>query len=159
MNSAVRIIMLSIIVGLSAYGYAKIEVSSLRCEYMDNPLGIDNSSPQLSWKLKSKVNNQRQTAYRILVASDAVTLNKNIGDLWDSGKVDSSDETGANYSGKPLVSGQECFWKVMVWDRDGQKSNWSKQKQTASWTAKRIGSTRVAPLSFSVHATAPVQVV
>src|ERR1700743_1563539 len=27
---------------------------------------------------------------------------------------------------KPLVSGEECFWKVRVWDKNGKASGWSK---------------------------------
>jgi len=133
-------------IGMSAHGYAKVKISSLRCEYMENPLGIDNKSPQLSWKLTSSGKDQTQTAYRILVASDAAELDKNVGDLWDSGKVDSSDETGVKYSGTPLVSGQMCFWKVMVWDRDGKQSKWSKPAywsmgllNTQDWKAVWIG--------------------
>ncbi|MCK5565578.1 MAG: hypothetical protein KAJ07_10065 [Planctomycetes bacterium] len=34
-------------------GCATQVTSDLRCEYMNNPLGIDNSMPQLSWKLQS----------------------------------------------------------------------------------------------------------
>jgi len=30
---------------------SKIKISDLRCEYRTNPLGIDNTSPRLSWKL------------------------------------------------------------------------------------------------------------
>ena len=120
-----------VMIWVSGCGVKSMEVSSLRCEYMDNPLGIDNVRPQLSWRLESGQRDQSQTACRVLVASDAAKLKKNGGDLWDSGKMDSSDETGVNYSGMPLVSGQECFWKVMIWDRDGRESNWSKD---AMWS-------------------------
>jgi hypothetical protein len=29
-----------------------VEVASLRCEYLENPLGIDVAKPRLSWKLQ-----------------------------------------------------------------------------------------------------------
>ena len=35
-----------------------------------------------------------------------------------------------SYNGKPLVSRQKCYWKVRVWDRDKNVSNWSRP---ASW--------------------------
>ena len=42
-------------------------VGKLRCEYLDNPLGIDMLTPRLSWKMASDKRGQKQTAYRILV--------------------------------------------------------------------------------------------
>jgi len=103
---------------------------------MVDPSGIDNAMPQLSWKLESSRKDQSQTSYRILVASDAAKLKKNIGDLWDSGKVESSDETGVVYGGKLLTFGAECFWKVVVWDQDGKPSKWSK---AAKWSMGPAG--------------------
>ena len=102
----------------------------LRCEYMTEPLGIDNTSPQLNWRLEPD-KNMKQTAFRVLVATSPDKLGKHDGDLWDSGKVASNDETGIVYAGKPLASGTPCYWKVMSWDRNGQPSQWSRP---ASWT-------------------------
>ena len=42
----------------------------LRCEYRDDPLGIDVTSPRLSWIVSSHRRAQKQTAYHVLVASD-----------------------------------------------------------------------------------------
>jgi alpha-L-rhamnosidase len=131
---------------LPVYGAKPLDISSIRCEYMENPLGIDNTSPQLSWILEGGQSDQIQTAYRILVASDAVKLKKDIGDLWDSGKVISDDETCIVYAGTPLASGMVCHWKVMVWDRDGKSGKWSKPAiwsmgllDSADWKASWIG--------------------
>ena len=46
----------------------------LRCEYLDNPLGIDHGKPRLSWSLASTTPRQHQKAYRILVAGSPKTL-------------------------------------------------------------------------------------
>ncbi len=73
----------------------------------------------------------RQTAYRVLVASTPELLNLDKGDLWDSGKVDSSKSINVEYSGKPLRSRQRYCWKVRVWDNTMQASAWSKP---ATWT-------------------------
>jgi alpha-L-rhamnosidase len=61
----------------------------LRCEYLQDPLGIDVRQPRLSWILDPGTQNARglgQTAYRILVASDRSKLDAEEGDLWDSGR-------------------------------------------------------------------------
>ena len=62
----------------------------------------------------------RQTACRILVASDPVALDEDRGDCWDSGKIVSSQSTGIEYAGKPLLPSAMYFWKVRTWDQDGK---------------------------------------
>jgi alpha-L-rhamnosidase len=106
-------------------GYAGINPVHLRCEYLDNPLGIDVSNPRLSWVLGSSERGQVQTAFQVLVASDRKNLDRNIGDLWDSGKVSSDQSTLVPYAGKPLKSGMACFWKARAWDKNGTPSPYS----------------------------------
>src|SRR5580700_6393591 len=89
-------------------------VAELRCEDLTNPLGIDTTSPRLSWMLHSSRRDQSQTAYQILVASSSRKLADNEGDLWDSGKVVSDQSIQVSYAGTALPSRAECFWKVRV---------------------------------------------
>ncbi len=102
-----------------------ISVGQLRCEYRECPLGIDHPAPRLSWTDTSSVRGQRQTAYRVLVARSRELLEADQGDLWDSGKVESNQTVNIEYAGQPLRSGQRCYWKVAVWDKDGKRSAWS----------------------------------
>lgn len=99
--------------------------TDLRCEYLARPLGIDLSQPRLSWTLWSRERGQRQTAYRLLVASTPELLAREEADLWDTGKVDSERTCHIPYAGKPLRSLQRCYWKVRVWDVNGEPSEWS----------------------------------
>ncbi|QDT10187.1 hypothetical protein K239x_21420 [Planctomycetes bacterium K23_9] len=69
-----------------------IEPGHLRCEYIENPLGIDITQPRLSWRVTSADRGQSQAVYRVMVASSLENLANNKGDLWDSGKTD-SDQT------------------------------------------------------------------
>jgi len=103
--------------------------TDLRCEYRLEPLGVDAVHPRLSWVLSSSQQNQVQAAYRILVSSSVALLNRNRGDLWDSGKVPSREQNNITYAGAALKSGQNCYWKVRVWPGIG-KPIWSKP---ASW--------------------------
>ncbi|HRZ99228.1 MAG TPA: alpha-L-rhamnosidase N-terminal domain-containing protein, partial [Candidatus Paceibacterota bacterium] len=102
-----------------------LKVSGLKCEYRINPLGIDAPQPRLSWVLESDRPGEVQTAYQIMVASSAAKLARNRADLWDSGKVASSESIHVTYEGRPLRSGQRAFWKVRVWDRADKGSDYS----------------------------------
>ena len=104
---------------------ARLAAYDLRCEYRVNPLGIDETTPRLSWCLRSARRGERQTACQILVAGSKKDLAHNNGGLWDSGRIEGDDSIGAAYGGRALVSGQLCYWKVRVWDKDGRPSAWS----------------------------------
>jgi alpha-L-rhamnosidase len=104
---------------------ARLVAETLRCEYLVNPLGIDERAPRLSWTLRSTRRGERQTAWQILAATTKRNLARNNGDLWDSGRVEGDGSIGVVYGGRPPASGQLCFWKVRVWDKDGRPSSWS----------------------------------
>jgi len=108
-----------------------LDLIDLRCEYRQNPLGIDASQPRLSWKLRSDGRGVTQLAYHVLAASSLELLRNDQGDLWDSGKVESDQSVHVVYAGKPLTSRQFCYWKVRVWNQDDQPSDWS---DVARWT-------------------------
>jgi hypothetical protein len=124
-----------LVVGLTAALASSVNAmtaTSLRCEYVQDPLGVDAPNPpRLFWKLESTTRGQRQTAYQILVASSADGLAKDKGDLWDTGKVASDETVQIPYRGQRLKSSQQVFWEVRVWDRDDNASAWS---QPATWT-------------------------
>lgn len=110
---------------------APLNVDGLRCEYRVNPMGIDTTAPQLSWVVTGQERGAVQSAYRILVASDPALLQKNEGNLWDSGKVMSDRSALIPYEGTPLTSELVCWWKVQVWNEKNEASAWS---EPAFWT-------------------------
>lgn len=123
-----------------------VTASSLRCEYLVDPLAIGTREPRLSWTIESTQRGAKQTAYHIIVASSAENLAANKGDLWDTGKVVSNQTIQIAYAGKPLLSRQRSFWKVRVWDQSGKPSVWSKSAewvmgllQPSDWSAEWIG--------------------
>src|SRR5213593_1354488 len=66
-----------------------VTVGELRCEYLRDPLGIDELHPRLTWVINDDRRGARQAAYRVLVASSIDALNQDRGDRWDSGRIES----------------------------------------------------------------------
>ncbi len=106
-----------------------ITIFELKCENLQNPLGIDKIAPRFSWKIRSSRNGTEQKAFQVLVASNPDLLKKNRADLWDSEKTESSASILVPYQGKPLGSGLAYFWKIRIWDEAGNVSSWSQVGQ------------------------------
>jgi alpha-L-rhamnosidase len=87
----------------------------LRANNVVDPLAA-GSAPTLSWKLRA---GDRQTAYRILVATTTKLLAKGRADVWDSGKVTSADSVAVPYRGPARGVGQRNYWTVEVWGARG----------------------------------------
>ena len=123
-----------------------MEATHLRTEYANNPLGIDVTEPRLSWQLQSSERGQYQTAYQIQVASSESQLREDNPDMWDTGKVDSDQSVNVVYEGAPLESGKRYYWRVQVWDKHGNRSEWSEPAwwemgllEESDWQAEWIG--------------------
>ena len=123
-----------------------IEFSKLQCEYRENPINLDMAQPRFSWILESEQRGQKQIAYQLIVASSEEKLRQGNGDLWNSGKVESSQSIHISYKGTSLTSNQTAYWKVRVWDKDSTSSEYSEPATFSTailkytdWQAKWIG--------------------
>lgn len=144
MNQARNVLLLGCILFATTCS-ASMVTENLRCEYLVDPLGIDATQPRLSWVLDSNQRGETQTAYQILAASSDELLKSDKADLWDSGKVDSDATSQISYDGQALVSREDCFWKVRVWNHEGRPGAWSPVAhwqmgllQPADWKAEWI---------------------
>ena len=126
MNKIVKLFFLLLAPALLAACSANISVNDLQCEYLTEPLAIDNTLPYLSWKMSSSRQGTSSLAYQVLVASSPDKLNEGSADLWNSGKVEETDQIMVQYAGKPLKSEDQLWWKVRVWNQDDRPSKWSK---------------------------------
>ena len=104
---------------------AGLSVTNLQVDYVTDPFGIDDTHPSLSWQLESGLNGERQTAYRILVASAADRLSPGRADVWDSGEVVSNASIGVPYGGPVLQSTRRYYWTVQAWGVHGGPSSWA----------------------------------
>lgn len=135
--------------GVSArHRTSDISPAALRVENRIDPSVIESSRPRMSWINEvrdSTVRGAAQSAYRILVASSRAALDRNSGDMWDSGRVRSADSYLVDYAGDSLLPGRDYWWKVQVWDGKGRRSAWSRSARFGTglaqngWTARWIG--------------------
>ncbi|MCB9783625.1 MAG: family 78 glycoside hydrolase catalytic domain [Candidatus Omnitrophica bacterium] len=104
-----------------------LEIEKTYCEMLTNPLGIEADQPRLTWILNDPEMSRgaAQSAYEVVVASDPSLLEPGKADVWDSGRVRSGENHFIEYGGRPLQSGERVYWKVRVWDRKDEVSDWS----------------------------------
>ncbi|WP_447642947.1 MULTISPECIES: family 78 glycoside hydrolase catalytic domain [Chitinophagaceae] len=129
---------------LSLESTAQVAVVRLRCDGLDNPVAIDNTTPSFSWEMTSQERNVVQKSYQILVASTIEKLYKNEGDYWRASIVGDRSNY-IPYHGKPLYAGQKLYWKVKIVTSKGE-TNWSDAAsfgigllRKEDWKAKWIG--------------------
>jgi alpha-L-rhamnosidase len=90
-----------------------------------NPLAIERDATRFTWRSADSGRGETQTAYQILVSSNAGSLAAITGDFWDSGKVDSDKSASVAYLGKALPAATRFWWQVRVWDQTGKPSRYS----------------------------------
>lgn len=140
-------------------------VSRLRCEYLVDPLGLDERAPRLGWVIESGRRGARQAAYRLRVASSLEKLVRDGPDLWDSGRIEGAQTTHVAYAGRPLRSRDTCHWSVEVWDETGavtrsEPAHWTmglleKSDWAARWIAADPEIIRRDPAAMAPTLTAP----
>jgi hypothetical protein len=100
--------------------YSALSIYDTRLNSENNPIGIDTENPDFSWKLKSDKRNQSQSAYQILVLLEASK-----DTCWNSGKIVSDNNILVKYNGNPLKSVSSYTWKVKIWNKEENSSQWS----------------------------------
>ena len=94
-------------------------IEGLEAEHLVCPLGIDNPSPRLSWRMADSREGACQTSYRIIVGTDRKAVESGKGEVWDSGTV-TSNRSMVTYAGGPLEPFTRYWWKVIAGDMDGK---------------------------------------
>lgn len=124
----------------------RLVIEDLRVEALQYPLGIHTEKPSLGWSYTASVDGAAmQKAYRVLVSTSEERLNQGIGDMWDSGVVESRRSVHVPYEGEELCSATRYYWRVQVWDEANQSAvssiYWWEMGllKEADWVAKWIG--------------------
>ena len=88
-------------------------------------VALSELQPRLQWQVSGSERGQAQSAYQVLVASDASKLRPGMADVWDSGKVKSADSMNIRYGGDALKGRQRGVWTVRIWDKQGRPSSFA----------------------------------
>ncbi|OJV36823.1 MAG: alpha-rhamnosidase [Bacteroidia bacterium 43-41] len=104
--------------------YSQVTVKNLKCEYLDNPVGLDETHPRFTWQMELYKPGNHQLAYELAVGTTEADVVSGKGNVWESGIVDSS-VIPVVYGGRELNPFTRYFWSVRVKDEHEQWSSWS----------------------------------
>lgn len=110
-------------------------LENLKCEHLENPIGIDATNPRLSWQMRADRPGALQQAYQIFVSTDSAEVTEGKGKIWESGKVNSL-QIPVTCQGQKLQPFTRYFWSVKIRD---EKGAWSDLSQVASFETGMMG--------------------
>jgi len=113
--------LLLLLTGGVAASAADCRPTNLQCEYLTDPLGIDEAAPRLSWAMEDRRAAARQSRYGIVVGTDSAQVAAGRGDAWETGWV-ASDARLVVYKGAPLRRFTRYYWRVVLGDSAGEVS-------------------------------------
>ena len=117
MKKLLFILLISVLTLNFTHGESLCKPVMLQTEHLENPLGIDNPAPRLSWKLHDERTGAMQTAYQLIVGTDSADVVAGKGNIWDT-KKQTSDAILITYNGLKLEPFTRYYWKVNVWDKE-----------------------------------------
>lgn len=95
---------------------AATSIKDFRVQHSDRPLSVEDRHPVFSWRMESDARGQKQTAYQISVIREV-----DGSELWNTGKVESSQSVDIPYQGVALQAEKGYDVKLTVWDNDGSR--------------------------------------
>ncbi len=106
-------------------GRPSLSLAGLTCDNRPNAAGVPVDRPVFGWEMASSERGEAQTACRVLVATSADGCRPGRADVWDSGRLETSQSQFVPYGGPRLDGGRAYFWRAGVWGRRGRAAAWS----------------------------------
>lgn len=103
----------------------KFDIGVASADGQKGTLAVVSKQPAFTWNIETLERGLAQHEWQILVSRNLEELEKDKGDLWDSGRQPTTRSPVVLYRGKPLAAGDTCFWKVRAWDKKNCSSGWS----------------------------------
>ena len=95
--------------------------SDLKCDYLENPVGIDNPFPRLTWQIDDDSPGAIQSAFSILVGTDSLEVENGEGSMWHTKKIHSQQQL-VSYAGAALQPFTKYYWKVITWNKKNDRN-------------------------------------
>ena len=115
--------------------------SGLLCQLMSHPefSVITEQNPNFGWIVNSNKQGDCQIAYQMMLATSSDLLNRDVSDMWNSGKMASRQSINIKYAGKLLAPNTSYWWKVKTFNKLSGESNWSdiQQFRTSSFDSPK----------------------
>lgn len=116
------LLLLAVFLGCKSETTTRIEVPELEVHFMQN---VD-AFPRITWKAQSSEPGYQQSAFQLLVSDTQKDIDRHIGNVWDSGQLETDQSLLRKFSEIDLKPGNKYFFKVKVWNDGEEGSNWSK---------------------------------
>ena len=119
-----------------------MDAEHIAIECLSNPLGIDSPNPRFGWT--AATSEKKQTAYEIIAATSENPCNETDSNLWNTGKVLSSENAQIEYEGLPLPPRTRVYCSIRLWDGQDEpgspKTAWFETglMDQADWQAQWI---------------------
>jgi arylsulfatase A-like enzyme len=129
--------------------------TGLTVEYIRKPVmtQVIDPKPEFSWIVPKEAGVQK--AYQVLVSTSKDLIDQNIGDVWNSGRVNSGQSINVEFGGDPLKPSTIYFWKVRIFDQHNRLSEYADSQQFLTGidedeisTANSFEVERISPVSF-----------
>jgi len=101
---------------------ATLKPDSLKTNNLVDPIGLNGTAPEFSWKLGPESFGHEQRAWEIRAGKNP---DLDGGIIWDSGKITGSVCSGHRWGGPVLRSRDRIYWQLKLWDENGMESGWS----------------------------------
>ncbi len=102
------ILLLALLCSTAGAAAQDFSVVNPRCEYRDEPLGINTLTPRFSWQISARDRGFLQSAYELIVGDDRAAVAAGRGNLWRV-KAKGAESLHIPYAGKALESGKEYY--------------------------------------------------
>lgn len=107
--------------------HAATWLKNLKVEYRNTPLAVGVMHPRFAWQMEvdDKSRGNLQSAYRISVIDETGK------EVWNTGKVKSTESLGIQYAGESLRPSTRYQWHLTVWNQKNEELQASSAFETA----------------------------